>query len=68
MQRLKAARQAAGLTQAQLAEQSGLHQQTISHIECGRIKAPSWPAICRLSQVLQTSPQELFPIDVEVNS
>jgi putative transcriptional regulator len=63
MQRLKAARTAAGLTQAQLAQQSGLHQQTISHIECGRIRVPSWTAVCRLSQALGAEPRELFPVE-----
>ncbi len=68
MQRLKAARRAAGLTQAQLAQQSGLHQQTISHIETGRIRVPSWPAVCRLSQALGAKPEDLFPVEAARSS
>ncbi len=67
-QRLKSARKAAGLTQAQLADAAGLHQQTISHIECGRIKVPSWPAVCRLSQVLGAKPEDLFPVEAARSS
>lgn len=35
---LKEARQDKGLTQQQLADKLGITRQTISHIECGRIK------------------------------
>lgn len=35
---LKKARLEKGLTQQQLAEMLGITRQTISHIECGRIK------------------------------
>ena len=35
---LKKARQDKGLTQQQLADKLGITRQTISHIECGRIK------------------------------
>ncbi len=60
---LKAARQARKLTQEQLAELSGLPQTTISDIERGVIKKPSWDAVSRLSKALDFAPDDIFPVD-----
>lgn len=51
------------LTQQELAELSGIDQTTISDIENGRIKKPSWETVARLSAALGLDPAELFPVD-----
>jgi transcriptional regulator with XRE-family HTH domain len=61
---LRMARQGRGLTQEQLADRSGLPQTTISDIERGAIKKPSWDAVARIARALNYEPQELFPIDL----
>lgn len=60
MPTLKDVREAAGLTQVQLAERAGLTQQVISSLEGGRIRRPSWHVVAKLSQALGVAPQELF--------
>ena len=49
--RLRELRQAAGLTQKQLAEKSGLHQRSISHYEQGLVD-PSLPAAQAIAAAL----------------
>jgi transcriptional regulator with XRE-family HTH domain len=51
------------LTQEELADLSGVDQTTISNIENGRIKKPSWETVARLSAALGVEPVELFPVD-----
>lgn len=51
------------LTQQELAELAGVDQTTISDLENGRIKKPSWETVARLSAALSVSPAELFPVD-----
>jgi transcriptional regulator with XRE-family HTH domain len=51
------------LTQQELAALSGIDQTTISDIENGRIKKPSWDTVARLSAALNIGPAELFPVD-----
>jgi len=60
---LRTARGERKLTQEQLAELSGLPQTTISDIERGVIRKPSWDAVARLSRALDYAPDELFPIE-----
>jgi transcriptional regulator with XRE-family HTH domain len=60
---LRTARQKRKLTQEQLAELSGLPQTTISDIERGAIKKPSWEAVSRIAKALECSPEEIFPVD-----
>lgn len=61
---LKTARTKRGLTQEQLAEKTGLPQTTISEIERGAIKRPSWDAVARISKALGYRPEQVFPIDL----
>lgn len=60
MDALRAARELAGLTQAQLAERAGVAQQTISHLENGVIKSPSFHLVSALAGVLKVAPVRLF--------
>jgi transcriptional regulator with XRE-family HTH domain len=60
---LRDAREAAGLTQAELADRAGVRQATISDIETGkstRIDLPILDAIC---DVLGVEPRELLTRD-----
>ena len=50
-ERLKELREAAGLTQAELAERAGLSQRAVSHWE-QKLREPSWSAVVALSGVL----------------
>ena len=50
--RLLLSRQLAGITQKQLAEQTGLTQDWISHFECGR-RSPDAYSFFRLQQALR---------------
>jgi len=60
---LKTAREKRKLTQEQLASLSGVRQTTISDMERGVIKKPSWEAVARISRVLKFSPETIFPVD-----
>lgn len=48
---LRDARQKAGLSQGDLAKQTGLVPAEISHLECGR-RDPSWKTFCLLVRAL----------------
>jgi transcriptional regulator with XRE-family HTH domain len=50
-QKLKAAREAAGITQAQLAELSGLHLGAVFKLEQGK-REPSWATVQALAKAL----------------
>lgn len=60
MDALRAARELAGLTQAQLAERAGITQQTVSHLETGRIRNPAFRVVSALAEVLKVDPARLF--------
>ena len=47
-QRLKELREAAGLTQAQLAERAGLHRMGVAKLEQGQ-REPAWPTLQALA-------------------
>ena len=55
--RLKARREAAGLTQAQLAAAVGVTQPCLVYIEQGK-KFPSWSTACKLADMLGISLDE----------
>lgn len=55
------ARKAAGLSQAQVSNRSGVAQQTISELERGLNINPTWDILSRLSQVLGVRPDQLLP-------
>jgi putative transcriptional regulator len=50
-QRLKALREAAGLTQAQLAERAGLYSFSVAKLEQG-VQEPTWPTVLALAKAL----------------
>jgi len=58
-QAVKARRQELGLTQEQLANDSGLHQRWISNIENGK-RNPSYASLRRLATGLELSASELI--------
>lgn len=57
--RLQQARQAAGLTQQQLCQQSNLSYSTLAKIERGAIKSPSIFTIAQIASVLKVSLDDL---------
>jgi transcriptional regulator with XRE-family HTH domain len=60
---LREIRNKKGITQEQLEGMTGIEQPTISALETGRIKKPSWEIVARLSKALNVNPEELFPVD-----
>jgi transcriptional regulator with XRE-family HTH domain len=67
MPNLKDARRSAGLTQTQLAAESGIDQRTISRLENGRVRDPSHRIVVRISLALGVHPQEIaeFRVNAE---
>jgi len=61
---LKQVRKAAGLTQAQLAQSTGVSRQTIIATERGDY-APSVYLALRIAQSLETTVEEIFSIQEE---
>lgn len=49
---LKAAREAAGLTQAQVAEKAGLRLETLSRLELGKVKNPTIDTLQRYAEAV----------------
>jgi DNA-binding XRE family transcriptional regulator len=49
--RLRELREAAGLTQQELAEKAGCHKQTITKLEA-EAQEPAWPLVLALAKVL----------------
>ena len=62
MVNLKKVREAAGMTQEQLAEKVGVIRQTISNIECG-IALPSVPTAKAIATVLEFNWAEFYEED-----
>jgi transcriptional regulator with XRE-family HTH domain len=56
---VKARRQELGLTQEQLAHETGLHQRWISNVETGK-RNPSYSSLRRLASGLQLATSELI--------
>jgi len=56
---VRAVRQARGMTQEQLAEESGFSQQYISDLERGR-RNPTIVSLYELAQALKSTPVELI--------
>jgi transcriptional regulator with XRE-family HTH domain len=59
---MRAARDAKGLTQAELAELVGVDQTTISDLECRRNRNPSWRTVKRIADALGVAPETIFPV------
>lgn len=60
---LRTARRLKGITQKELEAMSGIDQTTISAIECGKNKNPSWTIVFRIAKALGVMPEEIFPLD-----
>lgn len=58
--RLKIVRESRQMTQVELAEASGVTQPTISELERGGIKRPSYETVIKLSTALGVDASELF--------
>ncbi len=63
--RLKELREAAGLSQQQLAERIGFHKLSVAKLEQG-IREPTWSTVRLLAKALETSCQafEVEPIEL----
>lgn len=61
---LRKIREAAGMTQEQLAEKVGVIRQTISNIECG-LALPSVPTAKAIAEVLEFNWTDFFENKVE---
>jgi transcriptional regulator with XRE-family HTH domain len=61
---LKDIREARELTQRVLSDRSGVNIQTISDIETGANKNPSWEKVAKLAHVLECDPQDIFPVEL----
>ena len=60
--RIKEFREAAGMSQVELARRARIASTNLSAIECGRL-AP-WPKVKRsLARILKVSQRDLFPAD-----
>ena len=57
--RLRELREAAGLTQQQLAERAGLTREGVAQLETGR-REPAWRTVVALCQALGTEPGEFL--------
>lgn len=59
---LRTARRLKDITQAQLAEIAGVDQTTISDIERGKNRNPSWETVARIARALGVEAEEIFPV------
>ena len=59
---LRTARRIADLTQEQLAQKAGVDQTTISALERGISRNPSYETVVKLARALNITPEELFPV------
>lgn len=57
---LKEIREKANLTQAELAEKSGVGRVTISRLETGKLKETTFGTLMKLAKVLQVSVDDLI--------
>ena len=58
--RLRELREAAGLTQHELAEKAGCHKQTITKLEA-EAQEPAWPLVLALTQALGVTCEAFAP-------
>jgi transcriptional regulator with XRE-family HTH domain len=59
---LKRLRKERGFTQVELSERANVPQPYVSALELGKVTAPSWPIVRRLSRALRCKPDVLFPV------
>lgn len=62
--KFRKARKRKGLSQQEVARLSGISQPTISGLETGLIKNPSWTVVYVLAQLFGVEPQELAPVRI----
>lgn len=62
---LREARLGRGFTQEQLAARVGVDQTTISDLERGRNRNPSWETVGRIAIELGVQASELFPLSTD---
>jgi transcriptional regulator with XRE-family HTH domain len=62
--RLKALREAAGLTQSQLGERAGFHGLTVAKLEQG-LQEPTWPTVLALAGALDANCLAFIPEEGE---
>lgn len=60
---LRTARRLKDITQEQLADLAGVDKTTISDIERGKNRNPSWETVARIAKALDVEPHEIFPLD-----
>jgi transcriptional regulator with XRE-family HTH domain len=56
--RLRAAREAAGLSQQRLAEAAGMHSNAVARLERGE-RLPTWTSVQKLADALRVSTEQL---------
>ena len=61
--KLKEIRESQRLDQTELDALAGLTRGTVSDIERGKNKNPSWQIVSSLAKALNMPPEELFPVD-----
>lgn len=61
MNNLRQLREAAGLTQFELAVKSGVTPATIGHIETGHVASPRHDTAARIATALGVRPEEIWP-------
>lgn len=60
MYNIKAIREARGISQAQLAQLTGIKQQQISRYESGNVDTIGLARIVKIAQALEAHPSELY--------
>lgn len=60
--KLRTLRRAKDITQEQLADMVGVQKSTISDLERGKSRNPSWETVARIADVFKVDPRELFPL------
>ncbi len=60
---LETARKIKGLSQAALDDAAGLSRGTVSDIERGKNRNPSWETVAKIAKVIGIDPLKIFPID-----
>lgn len=63
MNRLREIRRAKDITQETLADVAAVEQTTISDLERGKNKNPSWRTVALIARALKADPFYLFPVD-----
>lgn len=60
---LRKVRRDRDLSQVALERLAGVRLRTVTDIECGRNRNPSWAIVGRLAAALDMDPRDLFPLE-----